>query len=142
MIAFLLLRDNDSAPGPNPTPQVTWGWMSKHAVQPDLPARQYLEQLATSVEEWFDEQPTERVALAKRINEFKAGCDRLIATKHEPLSSKDQEWLNSRCVNWSRRLAYLSRRMDYATPNLDEIATSTGDLVRLVAKVLRERKAG
>ncbi|MDA1016074.1 MAG: hypothetical protein O3A00_16665 [Planctomycetota bacterium] len=91
---------------PDPTPQVAWGWAKPGALDEldQLPAPEYLESLAKSAETWFKKRPNSKAALAKRITEFRIGCDALIQAKHSPLNPEDKAWLIERCTAWSGKL--------------------------------------
>src|SRR5262249_13907956 len=77
---------------------VAWGWAKPGGIPAANTARaEYLNGLALSAEEWFNEKPEDAAALARRINELRTGCSKLIFSPHEPLPEKDREWLGGDC---------------------------------------------
>jgi hypothetical protein len=93
----------------NPSPQpvvaaAPWGWNKPGAFPDDEPAPAYLNRLADGASEWFNVSPEEPGALAKRIEQFRAGCSALIFAEHKPLTPEDKKWLVERCRFWAGKL--------------------------------------
>lgn len=90
-----------SRPGAAPTP---WGWSRPGAFPDNLPRAAYLDRLADESREWFKERPSEPVALARRLAEFRQGCSALILADHRALPPDDRRWLVGKCREWASRL--------------------------------------
>lgn len=86
---------------PSTKTTVTWGWARPGALQLEGSPDEYLRHLASSAEEWFQDRPQTSLELAQRIQDFEAGCHRLLAAKHQHLDLDDRAWLLDRCQNWS-----------------------------------------
>lgn len=87
-----------------PGPAAPWGW-NRPAVLAAATAPEYLDSLAAAAGEWSAEVPKTETALARRLGELLAGCDRLIAASHEPLAAADRAWLVERCGAWREKIA-------------------------------------
>lgn len=83
-----------------------WGWMAKDDFEDAATPREYLANLATAAEQWFDREPTSVETLAVRLKQWSQGCQRLIDGKHELLSETDRAWLVEKC----RKLESQDRR--------------------------------
>src|SRR5262249_15381922 len=83
---------------------VAWGWDRPGALRQDVSARDYLDALASAAEEWSKARPETAPALARRLNEFRAGCSTLILTTHQPLNEEGREWLKGRCQVWAEEI--------------------------------------
>jgi hypothetical protein len=92
---------------PSPAPVVAaapWGWNKPGAFPDQEPAPAYLNRLADGAAEWFNVSPEQPGALAKRIEQFRAGCSTLIFAEHKPLTPEDKKWLVERCRVWAKKL--------------------------------------
>lgn len=121
-------------------PAAGWGWERPGALAFDGSAREYLEHLASTAEEWFRKRPETAPELQRRLQEFRRGCDALLAAPHPPLTEGDREWLRERCRAWRDKidghLAALEAGGD--VPAVRDAADTT---VRNLLKALRERAA-
>ena len=115
-----------------------WGWDRPGALVAELPAADYLNHLADGADEWFRKRPDSRVALEKRLQEFRHGCDALIAAPHSQLAAKDRDWLKERCRAWAGKLeghvADLQAGRDVST-----VLAAADGTVRKLIDALRER---
>jgi hypothetical protein len=102
---------------------IGWGWAKAGTIRDDLSAKDYLNSLANGAEEWSKKTPTEAVALAKRINEFRTGCTTLIFSPHKPLGEADRKWLVERCRVWGERLDKQLQAIESGKPMLDVLGT-------------------
>src|SRR5262249_31465422 len=91
-------------PGRGPAAPTGWGWDRPGALEANRTREEYLNGLADSANEWFNKRPETPQALAKRLNEFRAGCSTLILAQHESLAQKDRDWLRERCRLWAGKL--------------------------------------
>lgn len=86
-----------------PGPAAPWGW-NRPDVFAAAGAPEYLENLATAAGEWSATVPESEAALARRLDELLAGCDRLIEAAHAPLTPADRAWLVERCAAWREKV--------------------------------------
>jgi len=85
-------------------PSAAWGWNRPDvfaAAAPDA----YLDRLAAAAGEWSTANLDSEAALATRLRDLLAGCDRLIAAPHASLDEADRDWLVERCRAWRETLA-------------------------------------
>lgn len=104
----------------------SWGWDRPGALTVELSGQEYLNHLADSASEWFKKPRDTKVALAKRLSDFRHGCDTLIEAQHPQLIDEDRRWLVDKCKAWSGKLD------DHLT------ALSTGDSVANVSQAADE----
>lgn len=115
-----------------------WGWDRPDALPAEGPAAAYLDRLAEAADEWFKQRPADRVALAKRIGEFRQGCSTLLLADHPLLNEADRRWLLKKCRNWANRFEqYLAALEDRADPA--EVRQEMDTTVRQLIEALRQR---
>jgi hypothetical protein len=123
---------------PPPATASGWGWNRPGALAEDLPPAAYLDHLADSAQEWFNQRPDEPLELARRITEFRQGCSVLILSDHKPLTADDRAWLVERCRAWVAKLdahlAFLESGQPAATIRDQADAT-----IHALIAALRER---
>jgi hypothetical protein len=121
-------------------PQVAqgWGWNKPDAFPQNLEPKAYLQHLANAADEWFKKRPENKEDLAKRITQFRNGCDVLLRADHKPLAPADREWLKERCRTWSgmldQHLADLNAGKDVPAVRNEADAT-----IRKLVQALRGR---
>ena len=118
--------------------EASWGWMRDNVLDDSLSAPDYLNKIADSAEEWFDERPDDRAALSRRIRELSRGCQRLIAAQHRCLSDADRVWLVDRCRIWSRNISFENERLD-ARVRVDKVRSNVDEIVRKLSASIRNR---
>jgi hypothetical protein len=115
-----------------------WGWNRPGALAGDLGPGAYLNRLADTAGEWFDQRPQSPIDLARRLGEFRLSCTVLILSPHRPLSAQDRAWLVEKCRAWAAKLdsviASLENGENPATVRDQADATATALL-----KALRDR---
>jgi hypothetical protein len=125
---------------PEQPPAVAWGWVRPGALPSGLPPAEYLRKLADEADEWFKQRPEDATALAKRIDQLRQGCSKLIEADHPSLSAEDRAWLRERCRAWQEKfddaLAAVEAGRDPAAVRAEVDAT-----VNRIVEVLRERAA-
>jgi hypothetical protein len=123
-----------------PPPVLAWGWDKPGVLKQDVPAREYLGNLARAAEEWSKQRPETAQALARRLNEFRAGCSTLILTKHEPLNERDRIWLKDRCIEWAEEITKSLAKLE-EDGQIQAVRDETDKLVEKIAKSLKDRAA-
>jgi hypothetical protein len=118
--------------------RTAWGWNAPGAMADNVAAPAYLMALAKAADEWFNERPDDAESLARRIGEFRAGCDRLILAQHRPLAPADRQWLIGKCQAWSAKfdahLADLHGGRDAAA-----VRAEADQTIRSLSEALRSR---
>ncbi len=79
-----------------------WGWNNDKSLAEQSPA-EYLRNLASGAQQWFDKRPTSAAAVGQRLNELRTGCSRLILADHKPLSAADRAQLLDHCREWAKQ---------------------------------------
>jgi len=120
-----------------PGPAVPWGW-NRPAALAAAAAPEYLENLAAAAGEWSAEVPQTEAALARRLGDLRAGCDRLIAAPHESLADADREWLVERCRAWRESIAGHLAALSASHDVVAVRAAADGTIAKLTA-ALRAR---
>ena len=123
-----------------PQGDVAWGWQKPDAFAPAPTREEYLTRLADSTNDWFKKRPDDKPALAKRITEFRQGCDALLAADHKPLPAADQAWLKERCQLWRGKLDEQLTKLE-TDPAADpkQVRDATDAIVNKLADALRGR---
>lgn len=117
-----------------------WGWERPGALAFEGSAREYLEHLANAAEEWFRKRPETASELHRRLEEFRGGCDALLAAPHTPLAEGDRQWLRERCRAWRDKIdGHLAALQ--AGGNVRGVRDEADATVRNLMKALRERAA-
>ena len=115
-----------------------WGWDRPDALTVDLGPREYLQHLADGAQDWFNKRPETADALRTRLEQFRHGCDTLIAAEHPQLAPADRDWLRERCTAWrgkiDEHLAALA-----ATGNIATVRTAADATVEKLQTALRDR---
>ena len=136
-VAFVV---QDRFVGSQVVARVGWGWNQRHPLPNNLPRSEYLGLLADLSEEWRRERPDQSAALAQRINEFRAGCSRLILSEHPSLPPADRKWLTDKCRAWAKtldgHLAALEAGQDALV-----VRDQVDGTIQSLAKALRDRAA-
>jgi len=115
-----------------------WGWLRPDALPDDVTRADYLNRLADEAGEWFKKKPTEPAELARRMNELREGCSRLIFAAHRPLPPEDRQWLVETCRVWGRKLDKQLAALE-SGQNTIEVRDETDALVDQLREAFRER---
>jgi hypothetical protein len=115
-----------------------WGWSRPGALPEDGTASVYLNRLADAAEDWFKTRPDEPAALARRIGEFRQGCEVLLQAEHRPLSVVDRDWLVTKCRAWAARLDAHLAALQGGEPVL-KVRDEADRTVRQLIDALRQR---
>ena len=115
-----------------------WGFQHSDAMQADLPADQYLQQLARSAGQWSGKRPVTRELVRERMTQFIAGCDTLLSAAHTPLSVSDRDWLVEHCRECRDGLTDQVAQLDQGADPLD-IRAAADDTIRTLIQELETR---
>ncbi len=140
LLAVVLVYRSSHEPAPPLATAGRWGWLRPGAFPQGVSPAEYLNQLATEADEWFNKRPDESTALARRIDEFRQGCTALIQSEHRPLAPQDRQWLVRTCRQW---LSDLDKSLAEAEAGRDplQVRDKVDETVRQIAKALRDRAA-
>jgi hypothetical protein len=129
----------EPGPGGTEVAAVNWGWAKPGGIpQGAQKPAVYLNALANASEEWFDQRPEDAAGVAKRMNEFRAGCSQLIFSPHAPLAQADRDWLVERCRAWAKKLDDHLTELEHGADAL-KVRTDADETVRKLQAALRER---
>lgn len=115
-----------------------WGWDRPEVLIADIPADQYLNQLADSANEWFNKPTETKVELLTRLQQFRHGCETLIKAPHPQLSQEDRTWLIERCQAWAAKLDDQITALDHGA-DLKSADAAANALINKLIKALRKR---
>lgn len=121
-----------------PAAPIGWGWNRPGALTADVPADQYLNQLADSANEWFKKPTETKAALITRLTQFRKGCETLINAPHPQLAPEDRVWLIERCQVWAGKLDAQIVTLEKGT-NLKTADDAADALINKLVKALRTR---
>jgi hypothetical protein len=127
-------------PLPQEAPVAGWGWDRPGALASHLPADEYLLHLANAAQDWFKRRPETAEGLRIRIEEFRHGCDTLIAAPHTPLAAADRAWLVERCTAWRGKLDEHLAALAAGSP-VPEVRDAADATVNKLMTALRDRAA-
>jgi hypothetical protein len=122
----------------HPAESKLWGWLRPDALPDDVTRVAYLNRLADEGGEWLKERPTEPAELARRMNELREGCSRLIFAVHRPLTPQDRQWLVETCRVWGRKLDKQLAALE-SGQNTIEVRDETDALVEQLRDAFRDR---
>ncbi len=139
--AFVIAMHGPGSGGENGAgARAAWGWTKPGALRYELSRDAYLNSLADSAREWFNQRPDRPQALARRIAEFRQGCSVLIFSVHKPLPEEDRIWLVEKCRSWATKLDAHLAAVEAGQDVLKVRAEADATIDRL-ATALRERAA-
>jgi hypothetical protein len=140
-VGYLTLIGKKPEPGTGGTDvaAANWGWAKPAGIprETQKPA-EYLNALASTSEEWFHKRPDDAAGVAKRINEFRAGCSQLIFSPHASLAQADRDWLVEKCRAWATKLDDHLTELEKGADAL-KVRGDADDTIRKLQAALRER---
>ncbi len=122
-----------------PAAPTGWGWNRPGALTADVPADQYLNQLADSANEWFKKPTKTKADLITRLTQFRKGCETLINAPHPQLSPVDRTWLIERCQAWAGKLDAQIVALQKGETDLKTADAAADALVNKLIKALHTR---
>ena len=121
--------------------KIAWGWGRPGGLANDATNRaDYLNGLAKSADEWFEQRPTHAPVVGQRIAELRAGCSKLILSSYGPLPPDDKTWLLAKCREWA---AAMDRHLAAVESGADPVGvrTEVDETIRGISTALRDRAA-
>lgn len=119
----------------------TWGFDRPGVLSAQMSPKEYLDSLADAAGDWFKKRPADSPALAKRLTEFRHGCDTLLAAEHPQLAAKDRDWLKERCGVWAGKIDGHLADLKAGTKTLEQVQTDADATINALVKALRSRIA-
>lgn len=115
-----------------------WGWDRPGALALERTPVAYINRLADSAEEWFDQRPETVGQLATRLVEMRKACSTLILAEHPSLGDEDRRWLKGKCRLWAETLdSHLIAVEDGRS--VSEVREAADRTVTQLVSALRER---
>jgi len=114
-----------------------WGFNKISELPRNADAKTVFAKLADLADEWGKKPTDDRLALAKRLTEFRLGCSALRDAKL-PLSAAESEWVKLRCQDWAAEIDKHLRDLD-ATGDVLAVRTAATATAAAIARELRER---
>lgn len=125
---------------PDSNPGDQWGWLAESSMPQNVDSSNYLLALADGSEAWFDKVPTDESEYLKRLDEFRAGCQRLIDAPHSVLSNEDRTWLVQKCQTWNAKLD--EQKAAFASgdqTSFEESLQLTNEIAKAITKAIRQK---
>ena len=132
--ACLLVWFGTQPAGPPPA----WGWQDSEILSQDVTAPDYLQNLATAANDWFNRRPATADELAIRIGQFRSGCSLVMLSEHWPLADEDRRWLVDRCRVWATKLDDSLARLE-AGGEVNDVRAEVDKTVARLVKALQTR---
>lgn len=118
--------------------ETAWGWNRDDALPQNANRTEYLLQVASGGEAWFDQRPTKRDAISTRLEEFRQGCSRLILADHQPLPEADHQWLVEKCKSWRKKIDGHMQRLNTGADPIS-VRNEADETARKLVSTIRER---
>ncbi|MEZ6066015.1 MAG: hypothetical protein R3B90_09970 [Planctomycetaceae bacterium] len=127
----------------DPTPTVSpaptgWGWNKPGALEGDVPAADYLRQLADGGQAWFNKRPESAADLKTRLEQFRKGCQTLIDAQHPQLAVADRDWLRERCGAWAGKIDEHIAAIDSGA-DVQAVRDAADETVNKLVNALRQK---
>ena len=116
----------------------SWGWDRPGALAVELSGQEYLNHLVDSAGEWFKKPRDTQAALAKRLSDFRHGCDTLVEAQHAQLASEDRQWLVEKCKAWSGKLDDHLAALSAGDP-IDKVGEAADETINKLILAMRTR---
>lgn len=123
----------------NTTAVASWGWLADDAMPSELTPSEYLNKLSRGAEAWFVKRPRDQAGIENRINEFKQGCEKLIAAEHSNLSADQQSWLKQRLQTCLNDVEQQLAKFDSSDVQPLKIRSSVDNIIRDVIQDLKDQ---
>jgi len=114
-----------------------WGFNKINELPRNADPKAVFARLADLADEWGKKPTADRLALAKRLSEFRLGCSALQAADL-PLSATESEWVKLRCRDWAAEIDKHLRDLD-RTGDVPAVRTAATATAAAIARELRER---
>lgn len=116
-----------------------WGFAKIAELPRTGGAKAVYAKLADLADEWNKKPTADRLALAKRLTEFRLGCSALQAADL-PLPAVESRWVKDRCTEWAALLDGHLRDLD-ATGDVPAVRVAATATAAGIARELRGRNA-
>ena len=116
-----------------------WGFDSADLMTQEATAAEYLLALSKAAEQWSNKTPTDSSALANRLAQFSAGCQKLIEAPHRQLSNEDADWLRTKCTDWQQKLDDIRVRLIAGDLTFENATTESNQAIDKLIDALSQR---
>lgn len=121
-----------------PAAPTGWGFDRPGALTQKLSARGYLEMLAAAAGEWSSKKTTTDEELQTRLQQFRDGCETLLAADHPQLMQQDRAWLLARCSSWRAQIERLLTATESGQP-IEKVRSDAGALADMIRDELLKK---
>lgn len=135
MVAVFVTRGWEQRP--EPVAAAGWGFNKIAELPRDAGAKVVFAKLADLADEWGKKPTDDRLALAKRLTEFRLGCSVLQAADL-PLPAAEARWVKGRCIEWAALIDGHLRDLD-ASGDVQAVRTAAKGTADAIARELRSR---
>ncbi len=143
-LGFFVFRSLPEPTALLPTPleptEVAWGWNAPDLFAGSPTPLEYLRRLADAGNEWSDERPETKPAVAQRIREMRMGCQRLIDHQHAPLAPNQDAALKQLCRKWLGQFNDLQVELEQDERTPREAREAMDQIVAKLTQRLRSGK--
>ncbi|MEY4179928.1 MAG: hypothetical protein RLY70_3502 [Planctomycetota bacterium] len=143
-LGFFVFRSLPEPTALLPTPleptEVAWGWNAPDLFAGSPTPLEYLRRLADAGNEWSDERPETKPAVAQRIREMRIGCQRLIDHQHAPLAPNQDAALKQLCRKWLGQFNDLQVELEQDERTPREAREAMDQIVAKLTQRLRSGK--
>jgi hypothetical protein len=120
--------------------EVAWGWNAPDLFAGSPTPLEYLRRLADAGNEWSDERPETKPAVAQRIREMRIGCQRLIDHQHAPLAPNQDAAFKQLCRKWLGQFNDLQAELEQDERTPREAREAMDQIVAKLTQRLRSGK--
>lgn len=132
-VTAVWMSRNPAAPG--------WGFQKSGLLSANVSSKEYLNSLADAAKGWFNKQPATVDAMVTRLDQFRQGCDTLLAAPHTQLQEADKAWLLERCNAWKGKIEGHIADLKTGSKNLDQVRQEADATVNKLIDALKTRAA-
>lgn len=128
--AFWSSREGQSGGG--------WGFDEAGLLAADVSGREYLLRLSDAAGAFSNKIPDSRASTLRRMKEFKAGCEKLIAAPHTQLVNReDREWLVKKCNDWLIKIEVHIAELEQGKKDWREVLAEAVETSKRMQAVLK-----
>lgn len=124
---------------PEPAPPPGWGFNAPGALAVDMEPAEYLQHLARSASVWYNKTPDSPEALRERLEQFRAGCETLLAAEHSQLADADKEWLLKSCREWIEKIDAHLADISAGDKPFETLQTEANETIDRMIETLTDR---
>ncbi len=113
-----------------------WGWNESVASRTFSTPEEYLTWISQGANAWFNKDPQSVDEFRQRLDELRAGCQRLIDGEHDELPAATRLFLVARCKEWKAKFDVTAKQLRDSPDQFVELKKRTDQSVRNAIVVL------